>query len=191
MCFWGVSFLSYLKWWSWFCPWPAGCSCYTWKHKPLASAQCRWSPGSEHPPGSPAESKLRKQRKRIKKEKKKKKKVCLSEPEASLKIYSGHFGPFSVPLSTSFLPAPAQGGAYGLVWQMQQVWRRLKRRVLVQSALERPDSSGWGSCGSSGYRTHVLVLQGSGRDETCTVSLRERERYLIQSTSNLCDNKNK
>lgn len=65
-----VSFLSYLKWWSWFCPWPAGCSCYTWKHKPLASAQCRWSPGSEHPPGSPAESKLRKQRKRIKKKKK-------------------------------------------------------------------------------------------------------------------------
>lgn len=131
---------------------------------------------------------LRKQRKRIRGEKKK---VSLSEPEASLKIYFGHFGPFNVPLSTSFLPAPAQGGAYGLVWRMQQVWRRLKRRVLVQSAPERPDSSGWGSCGSSGHRTHALVLQRSGRDETPTVSLRERERYFNQSTSNLCDNKYK
>lgn len=45
---------SYLRWWSWFCPWPAACFCCTWRHKPLASAQCRWSPGPVHLRGSPA-----------------------------------------------------------------------------------------------------------------------------------------
>lgn len=53
-------FCSYLQWWSWFCPWPAGCSCYTCTHRPLVSAQCRWWPGPALPLGSPAEGKTKK-----------------------------------------------------------------------------------------------------------------------------------
>lgn len=185
-----TQFCSYLQWWSWVCPWPAACSCYTWKHKPLVSALCRWSPGPALPLGSPAEGM------------KKKKKVwtrkwteIIYEMKAGWKtgvtikgqLYSGSVTHDSLlhkqlipaknnkkmcssysgewtnnsPLSTSSHPAPTRGASCGSGWQTRTVGERGKRKVSVRYVSGHLDPSGQDSCGSSRHRSRASSLETS------------------------------